>query len=64
MLQVTLNLDEAQTKELFKQAILEMLQERNEVLYEALAEIMEDIGLIYAIQQGEDSETVDHWKVK
>ncbi|MCI0393909.1 MAG: hypothetical protein L0332_08870 [Chloroflexi bacterium] len=58
MLQVTLNLDEQQTKELFKQAVLEMLAEKNEVLYQALAEVIEDIALGRAIQEGESSDFV------
>lgn len=58
MLQVTLNLDERQTKELFKEAILEMLAERNETLFEALVGAMEDIALARAIQEGESGDFV------
>jgi hypothetical protein len=58
MMQITLNLDEEQTKTLFKQAVAEMLAENNELLYEALAEVMEDFALARAIQEGEKTETV------
>ncbi|MEW5988862.1 MAG: hypothetical protein AB1791_19740 [Chloroflexota bacterium] len=58
MLQVTLNLDERHTKELFKQALLEMLAERNEMLYRVLAEVLEDVALANAIREGESSPTV------
>ncbi len=45
-------------KELLKTAILEVLQEEKEVLYDLLAEIMEDIALERAINEGEKTETV------
>ena len=53
MLQVTLNLDEDETKAILKQAILEMLQEKNELLYDAIAEVLEDIAFARAIEEGE-----------
>jgi hypothetical protein len=55
MMQVTLNLDENETRTLFKQAITELLHERNEALYTALAEVMEDIALLRAIEEGEET---------
>ena len=58
MLQVTLNLDDEDTKKLLKQAILEILQEKNEIFYEALAEVLEDIALAKAIEEGEESEVI------
>jgi hypothetical protein len=58
MLQVTLNLDDEDTKKLLKQAILEILQEKNEIFYEALAEVLEDIALAKAIEEGEKSEVI------
>jgi hypothetical protein len=63
MLQITVNLDEKQTKELFKQAIKEMLEQRNDALYDALAEVMEDIALARAIQEGELSENVSREEI-
>ncbi|MFN6460935.1 MAG: type II toxin-antitoxin system Phd/YefM family antitoxin [Nostoc sp. DedVER02] len=45
-------------KELLKRAIVEVLQEQKEVLYDLLAEIMEDIALERAIKEGENTETV------
>ncbi len=55
MMQVTLNLDENETRTLFKQAITEMLHERNEALYAALAEVLEDMALLRAIEEGEET---------
>jgi len=46
-------------KELLKTAIVEVLQEEKEVLYDLLAEIMEDIALERTIKEGENTETVN-----
>ena len=51
-------LDETQMKELFKQAFVELLQEQKDLLYELVAEIIEDFALLRAIREGEDTETV------
>ncbi len=53
-----INLDEIKLKELLKTVIVEVLQEQKEVLYDLLAEIMEDIALERAIKEGENTETV------
>jgi len=51
-------LDEIQMKELVKQAFVELLQEQEDLLYELVAEIIEDFALLRAIREGEDTETV------
>ena len=51
-------LDEAQIKELFKQALVELLQERKDLLRELIAEVLDDLALLRAIKEGEDTETV------
>jgi hypothetical protein len=53
-----INLDEIKLKELLKTAIVEVFQEQKEVLYDLLAEIIEDIALERAIKEGENTETV------
>jgi hypothetical protein len=58
MIQVTLNLNEEETKSIFKQALAEMLAEKNEMIYDALAEVLEDMALARAIAEGETTETV------
>lgn len=50
-------------KALLKQAILEMLQEKNELLYDALAEVLEDIAFARAIEEGEASKKAGRAKV-
>lgn len=51
-------LDETQIKDLFKQALEELLQERKDLLYELVEEIIEDIGLLRAIKEGEETKRV------
>ena len=53
-----ITIDESKLKELLKTAIVELLQERKEVVYDVLAEIIEDIALEKAIESGENTEPV------
>lgn len=55
---VEINLDESKLKELLKTAILEVLQEQKEVFSDLLTEIIEDIALEKAIEEGENTEPV------
>ncbi|MEO1792549.1 MAG: hypothetical protein AAFR25_10040 [Cyanobacteria bacterium J06629_19] len=48
--------DSAQLKSLVKDALVEILQERQGLLYELLKEAMEDIALVQAIDEGKKSE--------
>ena len=50
--------DEEQIKALIKQALVEVLQERKDVLYDVLTEVIEDLALVEAIKEGEATETV------
>ena len=45
-------------KELFKSAIVEVLEERGDLLREALAEAIEEIAIVRAIEDGEGTETI------
>jgi len=55
--------DEARIKELFKQALVELFEERRELLYDLFAEIIEDLALVRAIEEGEATETVTRAEV-
>ena len=55
---MALTLDEKQTKDLIKQAILELIEEREDRIYDLFAEIIEDTILVNAIREDEDSEPV------
>jgi hypothetical protein len=51
-------LDEAKLKELFKSAILEVFEERKDLIRDLLEEAIEDIALAHAIEEGTDGERV------
>ncbi|MEM6754247.1 MAG: hypothetical protein AAF630_14885 [Cyanobacteria bacterium P01_C01_bin.38] len=53
-----LNLDSDQIKQIFKTALVEVIQENQEVFSDLFAEIIEDIALEKAIKEGEDTEIV------
>ena len=48
--------DQNELKEVFKAAIVELLRENKEELYDFLAEVMEDIAMERAIAEGETTE--------
>lgn len=56
-------LDEARIKDLFKQAMLELFQERRELLCDLFAEVVEDVALANAISEGESTETASRAEV-
>ncbi|MUG93810.1 hypothetical protein F7734_15865 [Scytonema sp. UIC 10036] len=55
---ININLDENQLKNIFKTAILELMQEQKDVFSDLFAEIIEDMALEKAIKEGEETETV------
>ena len=56
-------LDEKQLKDVVKQAVAELLQERKDLLYELVAQILEDMALLKAIKEGEDTATTPREEV-
>jgi hypothetical protein len=59
----SVTLDERQIKDLFKEAVLELFQERRDLLYDLFAEVIEDLALANAIKEGESTETVSRAEV-
>jgi len=59
---VTITVEEQGVKELLKQAILELLEERQD-LSRVSAEAIEDLGLINAIKEGEATPDVSKSEV-
>ena len=55
--------DKNQLKEVFKQALAELLQERRDLLYDVFTEVLEDIALANAIKEGEETEIVSREQV-
>ncbi len=56
-------IDEKRMKDLFKQALEELLQERSELFLELVAEALEDYGLLEAIREGEETTPVSKAEV-
>jgi len=55
--------DDTHLKDLFKQAMLELLTERREDFYDLFSEALEDMLMANAIREGENSETVSKAEV-
>lgn len=55
--------DDTRIKDLFKQAMLELLTERRDDFYELFSEALEDLLMVSAIREGENSETVSKTEV-
>jgi Asp-tRNA(Asn)/Glu-tRNA(Gln) amidotransferase C subunit len=56
-------IDDNKLKALLKQALIELFEEKNELFYEALAEVIEEIGLVKAIREGQAGPSVDKARV-
>ncbi len=48
-------LDDGKIKDLFNQAIIEAIEEKKDVVHDLLMEVMEDLAMVRAIEEGEDS---------
>ena len=56
-------LEERRIKGLLKEAVVEVLKERHDLLREALQESLEDLGMLRAIQDGEKSRLVSRTRI-
>ena len=52
------DVDEGRLKELFKEALVEVLEERRDLMRAVMEEALEDIALVRAIEQGEGTAEV------
>jgi len=60
---MTVSMNEKRVKELLKQAMAELLEERKDYFYDLFAEVIEDAALANAIREGEESELVDRSEI-
>ena len=58
-----ISVEEMHLKDLLKEAILELVQERRDELEEVFAEVIEDLALARAIEEGESTETASKAEV-
>lgn len=59
----TISIDENRIKELFKQAMLELFEERKDLFYDLFAEVIEESALVNAIREGEATDYVNKEEV-
>ena len=55
--------DDIRLKNIFKEALAEVLEERQDLFAEIVMEALEDFALVRAIQKGENSEEVSREEV-
>ena len=55
--------EERRIKVLLKSAVVEVLEERRDLLLDAMRESLEDVAMLRAIQQGEKSPAVTRKKI-
>lgn len=58
-----LSVDENRLKDLFKTALIEVLEERKDLVRDLLEEVFEDIALARAIEAGEQTEIISRNEV-
>lgn len=58
-----LTIDEASTKKLLKEVMLELMHERQNLFYDIMLEVVEDIGLATAIQEGRQNDFVSEEEI-
>jgi hypothetical protein len=59
----SISLDEAKIKDLFKRALVEVLQERRELVTDLFEEAFEDAAMVHAIKAGSRSKAVSRSKI-
>lgn len=59
----TITVDEARLKDVVRTAVLEVFEEKRDWLADLLGEVLLDIGLGYAIQEGEQTPAIDRREV-
>ena len=59
----TTALDDNRMKELLKDALVELLQERREMFRDLLTEVVEDLTMVRAIEEGTETSVVDRDEV-
>ena len=50
-----MTIDNSKLKDLFKQAIIEAIEEKKDVVHDLMMEAMEDLAMVRAIEEGESS---------
>jgi len=56
-------IEEGRIRRLFKEALAETLEEKKDLFYNLLVEVIEDIAMVRAIQEGENTEPVSRQEI-
>ena len=56
-------IDDSKLKQLLKEAFIEAIEEKKNIFYDLIVDAVEDIALVRAIQEGENTETVSKKEV-
>lgn len=60
---MSLSSSDPKIKILMKEVLIEMLEEKNDLFYEAIVEAIEDVALANAIAKGRENKFVDEDKI-
>jgi hypothetical protein len=58
-----LTISEKQVKELLKEVLIELMEEKRDLFFEVMLEAIEEIGLVNAIREGRQDEFVSEDQV-
>ena len=58
-----ISINQEQLKNLIKTALVEVLQERHDLLHDAIEEAIEDVALAHAIEEGKSTELVQREEI-
>jgi hypothetical protein len=61
---MSLTMDKRETKQLLKEVVLELFEERHELFREIILEAIEEAGLIEAIQEGRQHDYVEEEEIR
>ncbi len=56
-------IDDSRLKQLLKEAFIEALEEKKNIFHDLMIEAMEDVALVHAIKEGEDTESISKQEV-
>lgn len=60
---VQLSVDEKKLKDLLKETLIEVIEQKRDLFHDIVAEAIEDIALTNAIREGESSESINRDEV-
>ena len=56
-------IDDGKLKQLLKEALIEAIEEKRNLFYDLIVDAVEEIAIVRAIQEGEDTETISKQEI-